>query len=83
MPKKQRIEIIKMSKYIGFFDTKTKKRLENLYPTKMVTIKRKAKAYASGYTTYKIGDLHKKMMGRRTISMEEYKKLKKKYKRGK
>lgn len=39
MAKKGRYQLMKFSGYVGIYDTKEKKRLENLTPTKRVTVK--------------------------------------------
>lgn len=78
---KKRLELLKLDNYIGIYDPIKKKRLESLYPTKRVLIKRKATMFEGGYNTYGGYDLHKKLSGKKTISVSEYNKLKSKFKR--
>lgn len=76
MPKQLRLRLLKLDSHIGVFDTKTKKRLEDLLPKKRITVKRPASAYEKGYTFMESTDLHERLARRRTVSMKEYKKLK-------
>lgn len=79
MAKKQRYQLMKFSGYIGVLDTKAKKRLENLIPTKRLTVKRPASAYESGYTFMESTDLHERLGKRRTVSAKELGKLRKRF----
>lgn len=81
MAKKCRYEIMRMGNYIGFYNPCTKKRMCNIYPNKEIKVKRPAKAFEGGYTYMWSSDLHEEMRGKRTVSPEQYKKLKKKYPR--
>lgn len=77
---RKRYELLKMSGYIGIFDSKKGRRLNfNLIPKKSVIVKAKASAYEGGYTTYYSTDLHRKLRNKRTINEEELKKLEKMY----
>lgn len=75
-----RLEIMRMDRYLGFYNPKTHKRYSDLYPNKNVIIKRKATMFEGGYRELEVGDIHKQLMNRRTVSLKEYIKLSKKFK---
>lgn len=76
-----KLEILRMSSYIGIFDTKTKKRLPDLFPTKHIEVRRPASMFEGGYTTMFSTDLHEQLYGKKSLSMKEYGLLSKKYRK--
>ena len=76
---KRCIEVQRMSNYLGFNNTCTKKRLCNIYPNKRVTVKAPASAFEGGFNYFESTDLHTDKSIGKTVSPEQYKKLLKKY----
>jgi len=74
------IEILRFEDHLGFYDLKTNKRLSNLQPNKKIMIKVKATAFEGGYRYLEIGDLHKELRNKKTITLAQYKQLTKRYK---
>lgn len=79
----RRLEVNHFDAAIGFWDAKAKKRLPYLYPNRTIMRKVKASAYQGGVIEIPMSDLHSKMLGRKTVSMKEYKKLSKQFKQSK
>ena len=75
------IEVMHFDRYIGFYDPKAKKRLTNVYPNTPanIPVRRKATAFEGGYNTIYVDDLHKRFMGKRTVSQEEYRRTLKRF----
>lgn len=74
-----RYRIQRLDNYVGFVNTCTHKRVPNLYPNKHFREKVRATAYIGGYAYRDTTDLHYELRGKKTVSREQYLKLKKKY----